>query len=55
MKDDIDIPEEVLETFDWREMWINLYIFARSRNWTNVVDYMDEVEQTELEIYQDKL
>jgi len=49
-----EIPEEALETFDFRDMWNNLYELALSRNWHAVKDIMDETEQAEFEIWEDR-
>jgi len=51
---ELEIPEEALDTFDYRQMWNDLYEEMARRNLRTVVDLMDNVEFTEYEIWMDK-
>ena len=41
-----DIPEEIRENFDFREMWDDLYETAALRGYRDVVALMDEIERS---------
>ena len=53
--DGLDIPDEALELFPWRQMWVELYEDLLSRNRNDIVDMMDNIELTEYEIYQESI
>jgi len=51
---ELEIPEEALDSFDYRQMWNDLYEEMARRNLHDVVYAMDDMEMTEFEIYQDR-